>query len=99
MLLTHEPSCLLYFDDESDAALRLAEAAGLAPSAIERHRLPDGELKLRLPPTLPGRVVLLLLLLLLLRTLAQPNEKLVELLLAAQTARALGARHLALVAP
>jgi ribose-phosphate pyrophosphokinase len=96
MLLTHEPSCLLYFDDESDAALRLAEAAGLAPSAIERHRLPDGELKLRLPPTLPGRVVLLLLLL---RTLAQPNEKLVELLLAAQTARALGARHLALVAP
>jgi ribose-phosphate pyrophosphokinase len=97
MLLTHEPSCLLYFDDESDAALRLAEAAGLAPSAIERHRLPDGELKLRLPPTLPGRVVLLLLLLL--RTLAQPNEKLVELLLAAQTARALGARHLALVAP
>jgi ribose-phosphate pyrophosphokinase len=98
MLLTHEPSCLLYFDDESDAALRLAEAAGLAPSAIERHRLPDGELKLRLPPTLPGRVVLLLLLLLL-RTLAQPNEKLVELLLAAQTARALGARHLALVAP
>jgi ribose-phosphate pyrophosphokinase len=98
MLLTHEPSCLLYFDDESDAALRLAEAAGLAPSAIERHRFPDGELKLRLPPTLPGRVVLLLLLLLL-RTLAQPNEKLVELLLAAQTARALGARHLALVAP
>jgi ribose-phosphate pyrophosphokinase len=97
MLLTHEPFCLLYFDDESDAALRLAEAAGLAPSAIERHRFPDGELKLRLPPTLPGRVLLLLLLLL--RTLAQPNEKLVELLLAAQTARALGARHLALVAP
>jgi ribose-phosphate pyrophosphokinase len=92
MLLTHEPSCLLYFDEESDAALRLAEAAGLAPYAIERHRFPDGELKLRLPPALPGRVVLL-------RTLAQPNEKLVELLLAAHTARALGARHLTLVAP
>jgi ribose-phosphate pyrophosphokinase len=34
-----------------------------------------------------------------LRTLDHPNEKLVELLLAARTARALGARHLTLVAP
>jgi ribose-phosphate pyrophosphokinase len=34
-----------------------------------------------------------------LRTLNNPNEKLVELLLAAQTARDLGARHLTLVAP
>ena len=86
------PACLLYFDDEADAASRLAGAAGLTPAAIERHRFPDGELKLRLPCALPERVVLL-------RTLAQPNEKLVELLLAAHTARALGARHLTLVAP
>lgn len=84
--------CLLYFDDEADAALRLADVAGLRPAVIDRHRFPDGELKLRLPPVLPERVVLL-------RTLAQPNEKLVELLLAARTARALGARHLTLVAP
>jgi ribose-phosphate pyrophosphokinase len=34
-----------------------------------------------------------------LRTLDHPNEKLVELLLAARTARTLGARHLTLVAP
>ena len=34
-----------------------------------------------------------------LRTLNNPNEKLVELLLAAQTARTLGASHLTLVAP
>lgn len=88
----NEPPCLLYFDDEADAALRLANAAGLGSAAIDRHRFPDGELKLRLPPALPGRVVVL-------RTLAQPNEKLVELLLAARTARALGARHLTLVAP
>ena len=88
----HAAPCLLYFDDEVDAALRLADAAGMKPAAIDRHRFPDGELKLRLPPALPGRVVLL-------RTLAQPNEKLVELLLAARTARALGARHLTLVAP
>jgi ribose-phosphate pyrophosphokinase len=92
MPLTHAPPCLLYFDDEADAAQRLADAANLAPAAIARHRFPDGELKLRLPPALPGRVVLL-------RSLAQPNEKLVELLLAARTARTLGARHLTLVAP
>lgn len=92
MLLTHEPPCLLYFDDEADAALRLADAAGMKPAAIDRHRFPDGELKLRLPPALPARVVLL-------RSLAQPNEKLVELLLAGRTARGLGARHLTLVAP
>ncbi|MEO7161168.1 MAG: ribose-phosphate diphosphokinase [Polaromonas sp.] len=86
------PPCLLYFDDEADAALRLADLAGLTPCVIDRHRFPDGELKLRLPPALTGSVVLL-------RTLAQPNEKLIELLLAARTARALGAWHLTLVAP
>jgi ribose-phosphate pyrophosphokinase len=88
----HAAPCLLYFDDEADAALRLADAAGMKSAAIDRHRFPDSELKLRLPPALPARVVLL-------RSLAQPNEKLVELLLAARTARALGARHLTLVAP
>ncbi len=83
---------LLYFDDEAPFALRLAELAGLTPHAIEKHRFPDGELKLRLPPALPRRVVLL-------RSLHNPNEKLIELLLAARTARELGAQHLTLVAP
>lgn len=83
---------LLAFDDEWDTAQRLAAAAGLAPARIARHRFPDGEFKLTLPPKLPARTALL-------RTLAQPNEKLVELLLAARTARELGARHLTLVAP
>ena len=83
---------LLYFDDEAAMASRLAAAAGLNPVAVERHRFPDGELKLRLPPQLPGRVVLL-------RGLQQPNEKLVELLLVARSARELGARHITLVTP
>lgn len=83
---------LLYFDDERESAFRLAQAASLQHLAIERHRFPDGELKLRLPPVLPSRVVIL-------RTLNAPNEKLVELLLVAQTARTLGARHITLVAP
>lgn len=83
---------LLHFDDEQDAAQRLAQASGLAMAAVTRHRFPDGEIRLQLPDALPERVVLL-------RSLDRPNDKLVELLLAARTARELGAAHLTLVAP
>lgn len=83
---------LLCFDDEQAIAQRAADASGLALAVIERHRFPDGELRLRLPDPLPPRVVLW-------RGLHQPNEKLVELLLAARTARQLGAQHLTLVTP
>ncbi|MEY4736826.1 MAG: ribose-phosphate diphosphokinase [Pseudomonadota bacterium] len=83
---------LLYFEEERASAERIAQAAGIALAQVERHRFPDGELKLRLPPTLPKQVVLL-------RTLDHPNEKLVELLLVSRTARLLGAQHLTLVAP
>ncbi len=83
---------LLYFADEQAAAERLATAAGLNPVRVHSHRFPDGEVKLRLPPSLPERVVIQ-------RTLDQPDAKLVELLLTARTARELGATHLTLVAP
>lgn len=85
-------AALLCFDDEQVMALRAAQAMGLPLSVLERHRFPDGELRLRLPDPLPPRVVIW-------RGLQQPNEKLVELLLAARTARTLGARHLTLVTP
>ncbi|MGP1629996.1 MAG: ribose-phosphate diphosphokinase [Giesbergeria sp.] len=88
--------CLLYFDDEALAGARLAAATGLVPLAVECHRFPDGEIRLRLPVDgagqLPHRAVLL-------RSLYQPNEKLVELLIAAQAARGLGVQHLTLVTP
>ncbi len=83
---------LLYFDDQENCALRLAQAASLTATCVQRHRFPDGEIKLRLPPKLPARLVVY-------RSLDNPNEKLVELLLLAQTARQLGAQHLTLVAP
>ena len=86
------PELLLYFEEDEVSAARIAHAAHLETACISRHRFPDGELKLRLPPQLPARVVLL-------RTLNDPNEKLVELLLVAQTARTLGATHITLVAP
>ncbi|WP_439519149.1 ribose-phosphate diphosphokinase [Hydrogenophaga sp.] len=83
---------LLCFDDEEGIARATAGAAGLALALIERHRFPDGEWRLRLPDALPERVVIW-------RSLHQPNEKLVELLIAARAARELGAVHLTLVAP
>ena len=85
-------SLILHFDDERDAARRLADAAGLDAVTIERHRFPDGELRLRLPPSLPATVVVF-------RSLDRPNEKLLELLLVARTARQLGAERVALVSP
>ncbi|NWF44533.1 ribose-phosphate diphosphokinase [Hydrogenophaga sp. D2P1] len=84
--------CLLCFDDEQTIAQAVAAAVGLALAVIERHRFPDGELRLRLPESLPPRVVFW-------RGLHQPNEKLVEILLVARTAHQLGAVHLTLVAP
>lgn len=83
---------LLHFDDEAALAARIGEAAGLPVAPILRHRFPDGELRLRLPPSLPPQVVVL-------RSLHAPNEKLVELMLSAETARNLGASRVALVAP
>lgn len=83
---------LLHFPDEAPFAARLAAAAHLAPAPIARHRFPDGELKITLSPVRSPRAVLL-------RSLHDPNEKLVELLIAAGAARAQGVRHLTLVAP
>jgi ribose-phosphate pyrophosphokinase len=83
---------VLAFDDERAPAATLAEALGVPLAIIERHRFPDGELKLRLPPALQGTVVLW-------RGLHQPNEKLVELMIAAPAARNLGAGRLVLVSP
>lgn len=83
---------LLHFDDETLEAERLARAAGVERAVIERHRFPDDELHLRLPQSLPRRVVVY-------RSLHRPNEKLLELLLVVRTAGRLGAEHITLVAP
>jgi len=56
------------------------------------HRFPDGESRVSVPVPLPEQVVILC-------SLNQPNEKLIELLLAAAAARANGVKRLILVAP
>lgn len=84
--------CVLAFDDERVTAEAVARQLDVPVAVIERHDFPDGELKLRLPARLPSDVIVL-------RGLHRPNEKLVELLIAAPAARELGARRLVLVCP
>ena len=87
-----KPALLLHFDDEAALASSLAQALDVPAAVISRHRFPDGECRLTLPPALPAEVLLL-------RGLHQPNEKLAELAITAPAARALGAQRLVLVAP
>ncbi|MCW8840607.1 MAG: ribose-phosphate diphosphokinase [Gammaproteobacteria bacterium] len=83
---------VLGFDDYRSQGEALAGALGLSYAQVDIHRFPDGESKVTLPRELPEKVILC-------RSLDHPNNKLIELLLAATTARQQGARHLTLVAP
>jgi len=83
---------ILGFPDYGEQARCLAAAGGLSLAEVEVHRFPDGESRVRLPTGLPDHVILC-------RSLERPNDKLVELALAAHTARELGARQVTLVAP
>ena len=83
---------ILGFAEYDAQARRLAEALGQPYGQVAVHHFPDGESKVTLPNELPPHVVVC-------RSLDRPNEKLIELMLAANTARQLGARRLTLVAP
>lgn len=86
------PTLLLGFPEYAAPAQRLAKALNCPHEQVEIHRFPDGESKVRLPATPPRHVIVC-------RSLDHPNDKLIELLLTAQTARAAGAQQLTLVAP
>lgn len=83
---------LLGFEDYEEQSRLLAEALDMPCRMIQTHRFPDGENKLTLPSSLPEHVIFC-------RSLDHPNEKLLELLLVAKTARELGVKLLTLVAP
>ncbi|MEY4766633.1 MAG: hypothetical protein RI907_3306 [Pseudomonadota bacterium] len=89
---------LVYTEDQAPAALALAEACGVPARVVARHRFPDGEWKLTLPfapehsETVPTQLVVF-------RSLHQPNEKLLEVLLVCGQARAWGVKRIVLVAP
>ena len=83
---------LIYFKSQAPLALSLANLMNLDSMPILRHDFLDGEFKLQLPETLASRVYLFC-------TLDHPNEKLLELLFAAKTARKMGVEHITLIAP
>jgi ribose-phosphate pyrophosphokinase len=83
---------VLGFAGYHEPAKRLAERAGIPYQEIEIHTFPDGESRVRLPVPLPEKAIVCL-------TLDHPNDKLVDLVLVAGTARRLGIRSLTLVAP
>lgn len=83
---------VLGFDDYLPPAQQLAQQLSLECKLIERHQFPDGETKITLPADLPEKIIIF-------RTLNQPNEKLIELIIAASAARSQGVEHITLVAP
>ncbi len=85
-------SMILGFPDYETQGRRLAEALDRPFALLGVHRFPDGESRVTVPVDLPEHVILC-------RSLDRPNAKLVELLLAADTAREQGARRVTLVAP
>ena len=86
------PGLLLAFDDEAMPAQALAAELDIGLALVQRHRFPDGESRLLLPPRLPEQLLLF-------RGLHHPHDKLVELLITVPAARELGARQVVLVCP
>ncbi len=83
---------ILTFPDYEAQARRLADRLEVDCQLIELHHFPDGESLVRLPTALNKQVIIC-------RSLNQPNDKLIELLLAARTARQFGVERLTLVTP
>ena len=79
------------FPEEEAAARALADALGAPCAPVLTHRFPDGELLVTVEE--PPRTVIVY------RSLDRPNDKLVELVLAAEAWRRLGVRRLVLAAP
>jgi len=83
---------ILGFEDYLQPAQQLAKSLSMPLKMIERHQFPDGETKITLPTQLPKKIIIC-------RTLDQPNEKLIELIISAASAREQGVKHITLVAP
>lgn len=73
-------------------ARELGRATGAEVRVVDLHRFPDGESLLRVRGPVGRRAVVV-------RPLDAPNERLVEVVLAADALRRAGARHVTLVAP
>jgi len=83
---------VLGFGEYRNAGQRLARALSVPYHEVQIHTFPDGEHKITLPPELPDEVIVC-------RSLFEPNDKLIDLVLLSGTARELGAQRLILIAP
>ncbi|MGV6860097.1 MAG: ribose-phosphate diphosphokinase [bacterium] len=90
--MSHTRPLLLGFPESYPQAQAVAEKAALDFAQVMLHRFPDSETRVQLPEKLPEHVLLY-------RSLDHPNDKLVELILAAQGARSAGVKKLTLIAP
>ncbi len=80
------------FDDYRPQAQRIADAFQTDYREISRHTFPDGESLIQVPTELPEHVILV-------RSLNQPNSKIIELLFSVSALRKYGAKRITLVAP
>jgi ribose-phosphate pyrophosphokinase len=83
---------ILGFEDYLSQAEKLALCLSVPIKKVSLHQFPDGETKITLPEKLPQKIIIC-------RSLNQPNEKLIELIITASAARDQGVRHITLVAP
>ena len=83
---------VLAFPESLEPARKLAAAIDGTLGQIEVHRFPDGESLVTLPARLAKTVIFF-------RSLHDPNAKLVELLLAIESARSNGCKRVILITP
>jgi len=86
------PPVLHAFPDSLVFTRRLGRALGWPVERIELHHFPDGESLVRVRAAAGGRAIVV-------RSLVEPNEKIFELLLAADALRRAGVTSLSLVTP
>jgi len=82
----------LTFDNSKPQAQKFSKYLDIPCFIAKTRQFPDEEILLTLPTDLPEHLVFY-------RSLHQPNAKIIELLLAAKTARKYGVKRISLVAP
>lgn len=83
---------ILGFQDYLPQAEKLALCLSIPIKQVDLHQFPDGETKVTLPEKLPKQIIIC-------RSLNQPNDKLIELIITASAARNQGVEYITLVAP
>lgn len=90
--MNQSPIVFTFFGNES-LARSICEKMGCEMGVITIHTFPDGETSIQIETLVENKDIIFI------ANLAHPNSKILPLLFAAETARALGAKKITLVAP